>query len=238
MELFLRGWPFVGLGLALVLVVWLALPRPAARGPRWHDPAWVLALLWPMYLVHQFEEHGIDLLGRRYAFLAELCRTLGYGGDLAHCPADEAAMCAVNVGGCQIAFVTAWVFRRRNPLVAACAWGVPLINGLIHIGSSLAQRAYGPGLLTSVVLFLPLSLWALRTAVRAGVIRPAQCVWVVVTGVLMHAILMASLLLVGRGLLSHEAMLAINVLNGFLPLLIGLWVGGRSRSTSSSTCRV
>lgn len=231
MDDLLRDWPFFGLALALVLIVWLALPRPAAAPPRWRDPAWVLPLLWPMYLLHQFEEHGIDLLGRRYAFLADLCATLGYAGDLAHCPADEATMCAVNVGGCQIAFVTAVVFRRRNPLVAACAWGIPLVNGLLHIAGSLSPPAYRPGLLTSVVLFLPLTLWMLRTVVRAGVVRPAQCVWVVVTGVLAHATLMASLLLVARGLVSRDAMLATNVLNGLLPLAIGLWAsrGGALR---------
>lgn len=82
--------------------------------------------------------------------------------------------------------------------------------------------AYRPGLLTGVVLFVPLGLWALRTVVRAGVVRPAQCAWIVVAGVVMHAALMASLRLVGRGLLSHAAMLAINALNGFVPLAIGL----------------
>lgn len=234
MDDFLRDWPFPALALAVVLILWLALERrPPGSGSRWHDPAWVLPLLWPMYLLHQFEEHGIDLLGRRYAFLADLCATLGYAGDLAHCPADEAALCAVNVGGCQIAFVTAVLFRRRDPLIAACAWGVPLINGLLHIGGSLAYMAYRPGLLTSVVLFLPLSVWALRTCVRAGAFRPAQCAWVVVSGVVMHAALMASLLLVARGLLSHAAMLAINVVNGFVPLAIGLAVRRRGASASA-----
>lgn len=219
-----RPW----LGLAVLLLVWLAF-QPVRGGSRWRDPAWLLALLWPMYLLHQFEEHGIDLLGRRYAFLADLCRTLCYH-DLAHCPADEATMCAVNVGGCQIAFVTAVLLRRRWPLVAACAWGIPLVNGLIHIAGSLAQGTYGAGLLTSVVLFVPLSLWVLHATVRAGAIRPAQLGWVVATGVVMHALLIASLLLVGRGLLSHSAMLALNVVNGFLPLAIGAAVSRRPAS--------
>jgi hypothetical protein len=42
----------------------------------------VLPLLWPMYLLNQFEEHGICL--RRYPFLADLCATLDHAGDLAH----------------------------------------------------------------------------------------------------------------------------------------------------------
>ncbi len=225
MRSLLRDWPYPGLVLALVLVVALALERRPAGGSRWHDPAWLLALLWPMYLLHQFEEHGVDLLGRRYPFLADLCATLGHTDDLARCPVDEATLCAINVGGCQIAFLAAVLLRRRAPLVAACAWGVPLVNAVLHIGGSLAHMTYRPGLLTSVALFLPLGVWVLRALVRAGVLRPAQIGWVLLSGALMHAILMASLLLVERGALSRDVALVVHVLNGFVPLAIGLWVG-------------
>lgn len=225
MQFFLYYWPFPGLALAIALLLWLAPWRRSGGRSRWHDPVRVLPLLWPMYLLHQFEERGIDLLGRRYPFLADLCATLGHAGDLAHCPVDEAILCAINVGGCQIVFLMTLLLRRRAPAVAACGWGVPLINALLHIGGSLSHMAYRPGLFTSVALFLPLGLWVLRTLVRAGVLRPAQIAWVLGSGVVMHAVLMTSLLLIERGVLSHEAALAINVLNGFVPLLVGLWIG-------------
>jgi hypothetical protein len=67
----------------------------------YRDPASVLALLWPMYLVHQFEEHGVDVLGRPYAFLAELCSGLGHH-DLLNCPADAAVLFPVNVGDARL----------------------------------------------------------------------------------------------------------------------------------------
>jgi len=50
-------------------------------------------------------------------------------------------------------------------------------------------------------------------------------VWVLLSGALMHAILMASLLLVERGALSRDGALVVHVLNGLVPLAIGLWVG-------------
>ena len=225
MQSFLHHWPFLGLALAIALLLWLAPWRRSGGRARWHDPVWVLPLLWPMYLLHQFEEHGIDLLGRRYPFLADLCVTLGHAGDVAHCPVDEAILCAINVGGCQIVFLMTLLLRRRAPAVAACGWGVPLINALLHIGGSLSHMAYRPGLFTSVALFLPLGLWVLRTLVGAGVLRPAQIAWVLASGVVMHAVLMTSLLLIESGVLSHDAALAINVLNGFVPLLLGLLLG-------------
>ena len=230
MDLLLLGWPDVGLGIAPLLVVWLVLERRPGAPPRWQDPAWVLPLLWPIYLVHQFEEHGIDLLGRRYAFQEGLCGVLGHAESLSVCPATPAFLFAVNAVGCQMTFAFSLVFRRRRPLVAACAWGVALVNGVIHVGSSLAHGgAYNPGVGTSLLLFLPLSAWMLRTVVRAGVVERREVPRIIATGVLAHAVLLASLFLRERGWLSPGALLAVNATNGVWPLVFGL--RGAQRTT-------
>jgi hypothetical protein len=145
MDTILMGWPYVGLRMAPLLLVGLALERRPGALPRFQDPAWVLPLLWPMYLLHQFEEHGIDMLGRHYVFLGDLCDTLGHAQAPSGCPADPAFIFAVNAVGCQMAFALSFLFRRRRPLVAACAWGIPLVNGVAHVGAALAHRAYNPG---------------------------------------------------------------------------------------------
>lgn len=222
MNTVLYGWPYVGLVAALLLVAWLfAERRPADAPPRWRDPAFVLPLLWPMYLLHQFEEHGIDLLGRRYAFLGELCATFGHAGDLAHCPGDPAFIFAVNAVGCQVTFACALFFRRRNPLVAACAWGVAVVNAVTHIAAGVAHLAYNPGLLTSLLLFVPLSALMIRAVLRAGLVRARELPRVVLTGVAIHVVLMGSLLLRAKGVLPHGAFLAVNALNGLWPLAFG-----------------
>lgn len=218
----LMGWPYVGLGVALIWFVALTLERRPGAPPRLQDPAWVLPLLWPMYLLHQFEEHGIDLFGRHYAFLADLCGALGHARASPTCPADPAFLFAVNMVGCQMTFALSLLFRRSRPLVAACAWGVALINGMIHIASAIARGAYNPGLLTSVILFLPLSVWMLRTLIRSGVVERRDVPRILVTGGVMHAVLMASLLLRERGWISGEALLVINAVNGLVPLALGM----------------
>jgi hypothetical protein len=221
MQTLLFGWPYGGLGLAVLLVAWLLLERRAAGAPaRLSDPAWVMRLLWPMYLVHQFEEHGVDLFGHRYAFLAGLCQTLGYGNKPG-CPADPAFIFAVNAVGCQITFVMPWLLQRRAPLVAACAWGVALVNAVVHLGGAAVHGAYNPGVLTSLVLFLPLSAWMLHVAIRSGTIERRHVWRVVASGAFTHAVLLLSLNLRTRGL-SHEGLLVINALNGLCPLAFGL----------------
>ena len=219
----LFGWPYVGLGLAALLLVWLGLEkRPEGAPPRWRDPAFVLPLLWPMYLVHQFEEHGIDVLGRHYAFLESLCQTLGY--TLAGCPADPPFIFAVNAVGAQITFALAWLFRRRNPLVAACAWGVAIVNGAVHVGPAILKHSYNPGVLTSLCLFFPLSALMLHSVLKSGAIRRIDVPRIIASGIVLHVVLIASLLLNARGILPHGAMLFVNAVNGLWPLAFA-WTG-------------
>lgn len=221
----LFDWPYVGVIASIVLMGWLAVEKqPNGRPPRWRNPEWVLAWLWPMYLLHQFEEHGVDLFGRRYAFLEDLCTTLGYKSGA--CPADPAFIFAVNVVGCQIAFALAWLYRWRRPLVAACAWGIPIVNAVAHIGGAVVHRSYNPGLVTSVALFVPLSAWMLVTALRSKAILPRDIARIVALGIVVHAVLMASLQLRARGWIGHQQLLAINGLNGLWPLAFGTLAAG------------
>lgn len=231
MEPLLIDWPYFGLALAatLLAIAW----RAPVTGPRWHDPVFVLRLLWPMYLVHQFEEHGVDLLGRPYAFLGELCATLGRPA-LADCPADPAFIFSVNVVACWVAFAMPLVWARRRPLLAAFGWSIPLVNGATHIASSLVRGGYNPGVLTSVVLFLPLCAWMVKVLRARGILHTAQLPFLVAAGVAVHAVLIGSLLAHERGLIGHAALLVINALNGLVPVAVGLLVERRAAGRSAT----
>src|SRR5262249_5591609 len=221
----LHGWPWAALGLAIVLIAVLVREARRTPGPAWADPGWVLGWVWPMYLLHQFEEHGVDALGRHYAFLAFLCEALGRPGP--GCPATPAFIFSVNVLACQFAFGLAFVLRRTRPLVAACVWGIPLVNIIPHVLGAVAVGGYDPGLLTAVVLVIPMCTWMLRTVVRSGVVVAGNIWRIVVTGILTHAVLIGSLLLRGRGLLGADALFVVNALNGGWALLLG-HTGGRA----------
>jgi hypothetical protein len=73
-----------------------------------------------------------------------------------------------------------------------------LINAFAHIVGSIRASAYNPGTLTTVVLFLPLSLWMLRTVLAADAIEKGDVPRVVASGVATHAVLLASLTLQKR----------------------------------------
>jgi hypothetical protein len=179
-----------------------------------------------MYLLHQFEEHGVDALGRPYAFQAAICQSLGFGA-VQGCPADAAFIFAVNVIACPAAFVLPYVFRRTRPLLAAMGWGVPLVNAVAHVGAALKDGAYNPGLVTSVLLFVPLGLWTVGVLVRRGEVM-ARDLWLVgLLGALVHAVLLGSLQLRIHGVLDATGLFLVNALNGPVVVALGWWLSGR-----------
>ena len=115
-ETVLRGWPWLGLAIAVpMLAVMLARPQPGRPWrARWHDPAWLLWLPLPIYMLHQFEEHGIDALGRAYAFRGFLCGNLGWTGPLADCPATEWFVFGVNPGTVWIAGLASGIYGPKR----------------------------------------------------------------------------------------------------------------------------
>ncbi len=57
------------------------------------------------------------------------------------------------------------------PLFSYLFAGLAFINTLTaHIGSSIVKRTFSPGLLTSIFLFLPLSIWAYSVAWQKGIL--------------------------------------------------------------------
>jgi hypothetical protein len=225
----LFDWPFFGLVVGVLgLVALVAWPRPPGAPSRWRDPAWLVCLMLPVYMVHQFEEHGINLFGHRYHFIIDLCRSLGHS-DLAGCPASPAFILAVNLGGgVWIPGLIAIAWRRRNVMVGACTLGVPLVNAAAHIVPAVVKGTYNSGLATALVLFVPMCAWALKQFRGAGILDGRRLAAIVASGVAVHALLAGSLIAHGLGLLSQTPLLAINVAYGLLPLVVASLPGIRS----------
>jgi hypothetical protein len=223
---FALDWPWIGVAIAAILLALLLLTdrfRTSGIASRWHDPMWLAVFALPLYMVHQFEEHGIDMAGVRYAFRGGLCETMRYA-DVASCPIPLSFITAVNVGSVWGAAVLAAVFGRRRPLVALSAYGIPLVNAVMHIAGALKGHAYNPGLLTAVLLFLPAGLWAVRVGLQAGIGRSGVAA-ILAGGVITHAILMGSLLAFLHGWIGAVPLAAIQILNMGAPLAVALAAG-------------
>lgn len=129
------------------------------------DDGWPIALVlvflqMPIYMLHQLEEHDAD---RFHKVVNDM---LGHGQDVL--PAE--AIFVINIG--------VWVLNLISFALAVHAgigWGLigvyaMLVNAVAHIGQALKLRRYNPGLVTAVVLFLPVGLgglWAIAASDEA-----------------------------------------------------------------------
>jgi hypothetical protein len=219
MNSFSTGWPFLGLGLAFLLLILLFCTRwiHDPKLGRFSDPIWFAWLALPVYMIHQFEEHGIDFHGRHYAFREEMCSALGYAG--ADCPLPELFFTVVNVGTVWGAALLGALLGRKYPYVALSAFGIPLVNAVAHILPAAAKHQYNPGLVTGIVLFIPVSIRALRLAMRSGDCGRLAVVSLVMGGILIHAVLMASAVAFTRGMINEPVLIAAQLVNIFVPAL-------------------
>jgi hypothetical protein len=117
----------------------------------------LLFLPLPIYMLHQLEEHD----GDRFRQFAN--EVIGKGHEVL----SHRAVFVINIGG-------VWVFSMAC-FLAAVQWGqgwglgavyLPLVNALAHIQQAVLLRRYNPGLVTAIVLFLPLTLLILLTVGR------------------------------------------------------------------------
>jgi hypothetical protein len=131
---------------------------------------WVYLQL-PVYLLHQLEEHAGD---RFRIFVNE---TVGGGVEVL----SRRATFAINALG-------VWGVDLLALYLAVCVgpgWGLmamylPLVNVVGHVGQAVALRRYNPGLISALVLFVPLAGFGLWAVTRAGATWGMQAVGLVV----------------------------------------------------------
>lgn len=219
MSSILRGWPWLGLVAALVALI-VGLSRGASY---WRDPRRLVWVGLPLYMLHQFEEHGIDFTGKTYAFQASLCHTIGHRGPLETCAATEAFIFAVNVGSVWIAMSAAGLAGPTRAPYTLAALGIPVANAMAHIVPAVRTGTYNPGLVTAVVLFLPICALLVRELVRLGLVTGRELPLVPLAGVSVHAVLLGSLFACSGGAFGQATLCMIQVANGFVPVLLATW---------------
>ena len=120
--------------------------------------SWALTLIWlqlPAYMVHQFEEHDAD------RFRAFVNTVIGRGKEVL----TRMDVFIINIFGVWGVDAIAFLLAARVHLgLGLIAVYLTLVNGILHCVQAVALRRYNPGLVTAVLLFLPLAvvtLWVL-----------------------------------------------------------------------------
>lgn len=183
----ISSWVYGGFLAAILL---LALSPLLVAG--WPLPLAATFLLMPAYMVHQYEEHDRD---RFRLFFNE---TIGQGFDVL----SPLAVFITNVPGVwgvvALSLYGAVWFNLGWALIAVY---LVLVNAVVHIVHAVLFRRYNPGLVTALVLFLPLGWFTLAVINRAGGGSSTFHVIGVSSAIAIHA---AILLHVRRKLLAQQ----------------------------------
>jgi hypothetical protein len=204
------AWPWIGLGFAVVLGILLAtnVLRSDRTIPRWRDLRWLSFLAVTVYMVHNVEEYGIAANGVQHAFPDSLCALLGQPG-YPGCGIPPAFYLFVNLPLVWVAGPVAALLAGRFSLAGLTLWGVIGVNAIVHIVPAIVQRQYDPGLVTAIVLFIPLTVMvAIAVLGRRGPYQRRAGLVLVAAGVLMHVVLAGSALLFLRGAIPEWMLLA------------------------------
>jgi hypothetical protein len=113
-------------------------------------------------------------------------------------PLPRADFLIINLIALALMAIAARVSTRRPPFgwLAIGIATVALINGLAHLLASLAWASYAPGLITGVLLYLPLAQLAL---IRAWQQVPRPFFWRgVVAGAVAHVVVTVTAVLLSR----------------------------------------
>ncbi len=225
-------WPWIGLGAAGLLLILLCtnVLRSDRSMTRWGDMAWLTWAGTFVYLVHQFEEHGIDATGHAYAFRGFLCAGVGFADPNA-CPVPFSFITTVNVAAVWLAGPLSALLAARWPVIGLSFFAIPSINLFAHAGPAVMSGHYNPGLLTALALFLPLCLIIFAAALSRYGLGVRAILVTLFAGVALHIVLMTSLMAFIDGRIGLETLLLLQVVNPFLSAIIVVLLAGRSGST-------
>lgn len=140
----------------------------------------IFGALLIIYMLHQTEEHlwpgGFRQFANAHVFKS--------GRD--DWPVDEGGVALVNIGYVWLPLLLATIFPGPLRWLGLAWVGLTLINAITHIVTSLRFRIYNPGLATSILLFLPFTIWVLAHEHAAGMLSDGQIALVLLLGIVLH----------------------------------------------------
>jgi hypothetical protein len=161
--------------IVICAIVWLVLFRSAPTS----EQAIFTALL-VIYMVHQNEEHLWPGGFRQFAN----ARVFRSGND--DWPVTEGGVALINVGYVWLPIALAALFPGPLRWLGLGWVGLTLINAITHVATTIRFRCYNPGLITSIVLFLPFTIWVLWYEHAHGMLSGMEIAMLLVAGVLLH----------------------------------------------------
>jgi hypothetical protein len=154
---------------------WIALFRDTPAS----EQAIFTALL-VIYMLHQTEEHLWPGGFRQFAN----AQVFHSGND--DWPVDKGGVALVNIGIVWLPIAAAALAPHALRWLGLVWVGGTFINALTHIIAAIRLRLYNPGLVTSILMFLPFTIWVLIQEHARGMLSGGEIALVLLLGIVLH----------------------------------------------------
>jgi hypothetical protein len=155
--------------------LWIALFRDDPTSARA-----LFAALLVLYMVHQIEEHLWPGGFRQFTH----ANVFHSGND--DWPVDIPGVALINIGYVWLPVGLAALCPDTLRALGLAWVGLTLINGIIHVVTTIRLHRYNPGLVTGIVLFLPFTIYVLWLEAARGLLSGADIGLIVAGGVALH----------------------------------------------------
>ncbi|MEM6293941.1 MAG: HXXEE domain-containing protein [Myxococcota bacterium] len=186
------------------------------------------------YIVHQFEEHWIDLYGNVYAFYDSVNRLLQSvtGTDTNALTPEGIFVINTSLVWLVAGLAIAYGPRRIFPVLAMAS--IIVVNAFAHIVLGIAKFEYNPGLLTSFLVFAPVGGYVYWLALRDDLASRRDVGLSIAWGVVAHVIMVGGLIAGNvRGLFPESVYFAVLIGWSIVPVFVpSTREGRRSFATS------
>ena len=155
-----------------------------------------LTLIWlqlPVYMLHQYEEHDGD------RFRSFVNATIGNGRAVLS-RLDVFIINVVGVWGLDA--LSFWLAGSVHLGLGLVAVYLSLVNSIGHCIQAILLRRYNPGLITSIILFLPLGLTTMYMLTDQGIASLSDHIVGLVSALAVHAVIIA--IVIRRKLALHR----------------------------------
>jgi Protein of unknown function with HXXEE motif len=157
-------WPYVHVAIGVIVVAGAAITWPlAATHPRW---LWFLVLTLPVLIVHQFEESAFP-----GGFLRWFNLYIWLSPDPER-PLSKKQL-AMNHMPLMLLYPAAALAGTRWPWFGLAGIYALVADALFHLSGTGITRRYSPGVVTGVLLYIPLGTFATWYLVAGGDVSPA-----------------------------------------------------------------
>ncbi|MEL6134232.1 MAG: HXXEE domain-containing protein [Bacteroidota bacterium] len=197
-DFLLEHWMKVGTyAVPFLFIGAFSLHRDGKLADLLKDARFIGMLMLIAYIIHQYEEHWIDIRGNVYAFytfnngfiLGMLNAPEGSAG-----PLTRESILVINTVLVWLVGVIAIIRSPKHLFPLSAMAHIIIVNGFVHILGSLVASDYNPGLLTSIVVFIPIYLWFLRFMRTYFPEHRQLILWGFIWALLAHVLMVAGLL--------------------------------------------